>query len=65
MEKIELVGLSKEELAEQIAKIGEKPFRAKQLWQWIYFRGETDFEKMTNLSKDLRQKLASCFSISL
>ena len=60
----ELIGLSKDELAEQIALIGEKPFRAKQLWQWIYFRGETDFDKMTNLSKDLRQKLKQNFTIS-
>ena len=44
-EKIELVGLSREELTEQITKIGEKSFRAKQLWQWIYFHGATDFEK--------------------
>ena len=34
-DKIELLGLSKEEIAEQIAKLGEKPFRAKQLWQWL------------------------------
>lgn len=60
----ELIGLSKDELAEQIALIGEKPFRAKQLWQWIYFRGETDFDKMTNLSKSLREKLKQNFTIS-
>ena len=64
MQKTELIGLSKQELADEVAKIGEKPFRAKQLWQWIYFRGETDFEKMTNLSKDLRAKLAENFSIT-
>lgn len=44
-EKIELIGLSKEELAEAIAEIGEKPFRAKQVWQWLYHHGVTDFEK--------------------
>lgn len=64
MEKKELTGLSKEELAAEIAEIGEKPFRAKQLWQWIYFRGETDFAKMSNLSKDLREKLARHFTIT-
>ncbi len=64
MPKTELIGLSKEELTAQIARIGEKPFRAKQLWQWIYFRGETDFAKMSNLSKELRQKLAAEFTIS-
>ena len=64
MEKKELIGLSKEELTAELVNIGEKAFRAKQLWQWIYFRGETDFDKMTNISKDLREKLKQHFSIS-
>lgn len=64
MKKKELLGLSKEELSAEIAAIGEKPFRAKQLWQWIYFRGETDFAQMSNLSKDLRAKLAENFTIT-
>lgn len=60
----ELIGLSKDELSAELAAIGEKPFRAKQLWQWIYFRGETDFDKMSNLSKDLRAKLKEHYLIS-
>ena len=63
MAKTELIGLSKEELREALVAIGEKPFRAKQLWQWLYYFGETDFAKMTNLSKDLRSKLAENFTI--
>lgn len=63
-DKIELIGLSKAELEAEIAKIGEKAFRAKQIWHWLYYQGETDFEKMSNLSKDLRQKLAENFSIT-
>jgi len=63
-EKIELIGLSKEEIVEQIAKLGEKPFRAKQLWQWLYYHGETDFAKMSNFSLPLRQKLAENFTIT-
>lgn len=59
-----LIGLTKEELAEEVALMGEKPFRAKQLWQWIYFRGETDFAKMSNLSKDLRSKLQENYSVA-
>ena len=58
-----LIGLSKEELAEEMAALGEKPFRAKQLWQWIYFRGESDFDKMSNLSKDLRAKLKENYTL--
>ena len=63
-DKTELLGLSKEELAEQINKLGEKPFRAKQLWQWLYYHGVSDFEKMTSFSKDLRAKLAENFTIT-
>ena len=51
-EKIELIGLSKQELQEALSAIGEKPFRAKQLWQWLYYFGGTDFSKMSNLSKE-------------
>ena len=64
MEKIELTNLSKEEIAVEIAKIGEKPFRAKQLWQWLYFQGVTDFNQMSNLSLSLRQNLMERYTIS-
>lgn len=63
-QKTELIGLSKSELETLLANLGEKSFRAKQIWQWLYFRGETDFEKMSNLSKDLRTKLAEHFTIT-
>lgn len=60
----DLIGLSKEELLNELESIGEKAFRAKQLWQWIYFHGETDFDKMTNLAKSLREKLKENYIIS-
>src|SRR5207237_4813186 len=41
----ELVGLSRAELAAELAAIGEPPFRAKQLWHWIYRQGATDFAR--------------------
>ena len=63
-EKIELTNLSKEELYEEIEKLGEKKFRAKQLWQWIYFRGVTDFNEMSNLSLNLRNILQEKYSIT-
>lgn len=63
-DKIELTELSKEELSKEIEQIGEKPFRAKQLWQWIYYRGVIDFNEMTNLSLALRQKLMESFTIT-
>lgn len=59
-----LIGLERDELAAELAAIGEKPFRAKQLWHWIYHRGESDFAKMTTLSKEARQKLAERFRIT-
>jgi 23S rRNA (adenine2503-C2)-methyltransferase len=61
--KKNLIGLSREELAAELTLLGEKPFRAKQLWHWIYFRGETDFTEMTTLSKDLRETLAEHFEL--
>jgi 23S rRNA (adenine2503-C2)-methyltransferase len=49
---------TQEELAEWLVSQGEKNFHAKQLFQWVYEKSVTDWEKMTNLSKDLRQKLS-------
>ena len=62
-EKINLVGLSRDALAAEVAAVGEKPFRATQLWHWIYHQGETDFAKMTTLAKPLREKLAEVFEV--
>ena len=60
----ELVGLSREELVAELAALGEKPFRAKQLWHWIYHQGETDFGRMSSIARPLRQRLAERFVIS-
>jgi 23S rRNA (adenine2503-C2)-methyltransferase len=59
----ELVGLSREALGAELAAIGEKPFRTKQLWHWIYHQGATDFAAMTSLGRPLQQKLAEQFVI--
>jgi len=61
--KIELVGLSRDELTAVLVDLGEKPFRTKQLWHWIYHQGETDFAKMTTLSKAFREVLAARCSV--
>jgi len=63
-QRIDLVGLSRAELKAEMERIGEKAFRAKQIWQWIYHYGVTDFTKMTNISKSLHGKLAEHFYIS-
>ncbi|MGB0672131.1 MAG: 23S rRNA (adenine(2503)-C(2))-methyltransferase RlmN, partial [Rhodospirillales bacterium] len=59
----DLVGLSRAELTDVLVNLGEKPFRAKQLWHWIYNRGFTDFEAMTDIGKGLRAKLTESYRI--
>lgn len=54
--------LSFEELKAQLEEWGEKPFRAKQLFEWIWTKSYTSFAEMTNLSKALREKLESNYS---
>jgi 23S rRNA (adenine2503-C2)-methyltransferase len=58
-----LVGLSRNELTALMQEIGEPAFRARQLWHWIYHRGETEFEKMTSLAKPFRAALAERFEV--
>ena len=48
---------SLEELKEEIKEIGEKPFRAEQIYKWIYENRVSSFDEMTNLSLELREKL--------
>lgn len=50
--------LTSEELIALLIGHGEKEFHAKQLVEWVYVKGILDWEKMSNLSKGLRQKLA-------
>lgn len=57
LEKVNLLGLSPDKLKDFFASIGEKPFRAQQMLKWIHQMGESDFDKMTNMSKALREKL--------
>lgn len=55
--KVNLLGLSRSKMLEFFASHGEKPFRAKQVMQWIHQYGVTDFDDMSNISKALRAKL--------
>ncbi|MCT4595995.1 MAG: 23S rRNA (adenine(2503)-C(2))-methyltransferase RlmN [Anaeromicrobium sp.] len=56
MEKINLKNMSLSELEEFIVSIGEKKFRAKQVYNWMY-KGVSSFNEMKNISKDLKGKL--------
>jgi 23S rRNA (adenine2503-C2)-methyltransferase len=59
-----LVGLGRESLAAEMAEFGAEPFRARQLWHWIYNRGATDFGVMTSLSKPFRERLSARYELS-
>ena len=57
MEKTDIKSLDYEELQQFMASLGEKPFRAKQLYEWMHEKLAADLDEMTNLSKELRKKL--------
>ena len=52
-----------DELKEEFIKLGEKAYRAEQVFKWIYVDRVSSFDDMTNLSKDLREKLKQEFSM--
>jgi 23S rRNA (adenine2503-C2)-methyltransferase len=58
-----LVGLSREDLKTTLVEAGLEPFRARQVWQWIYWHGVTDFGRMTNIAKKTRDRLAELFVV--
>lgn len=55
--------LSQDELTQYFEELGEKKFRAKQVYEWIWLKQAHTFEAMTNLSKELRAKLSEHFSL--
>jgi 23S rRNA (adenine2503-C2)-methyltransferase len=59
----DLVGLGRAELAAELESFGAEPFRARQLWHWIYHRGVTGFAPMTNLSKGFRERLSERYRL--
>ncbi|MHA9740004.1 dual-specificity RNA methyltransferase RlmN [Robinsoniella peoriensis] len=68
MEKVDLKTLDFQEMKAEMAKIGEKPFRAGQIYQWIHEKLADSPLEMTNLSKNLRDTLAehydcTCLSV--
>ena len=62
-EKVNLLGLTREQLVEFFASIGEKKFRADQVMKWIHHFAVDDFAAMTNVSKALQEKLSACAEI--
>ena len=52
-----------EEVTAEMTALGEKSFRAKQLYDWLHVKLADDFDEMTNLSKALREKLKKNYEI--
>ncbi len=55
---IDLRELSKEEVGKLITDLGEKPYRTTQVWEWLWKKHAPSIDAMSNLSKELRQKLS-------
>lgn len=64
-QKVNLLNYNHQQLRDFLSELGEKPYRAQQLMQWIHQVGFDDFEQMTNLSKKLRERLSQVAEIRL
>jgi 23S rRNA (adenine2503-C2)-methyltransferase len=62
--RLDLAELDVSELEAALESRGSERFHARQLYRWIYKRGVTDFERMTDLSRSLRDELAAAFTLS-
>jgi len=62
--KTNLIGLTRDELKALLASIGLEPFRAQQIWTWMYKFGIVDFSEMTTIAKATRTLLDEHFTIS-
>ncbi|MBD9652594.1 23S rRNA (adenine(2503)-C(2))-methyltransferase RlmN [Ensifer sp. ENS09] len=67
-EKPSLIGLLREDMAKALVEKGvperQVKMRVSQLWHWLYVRGVSDFDHMTNVSKDMREMLKQHFTIA-
>ena len=65
--RADLMGLSRDQIRAELEEKGLEPkqakLRAKQLFHWLYHRGETDFERMTDLAKPMRVWMAERFVV--
>ena len=62
---IDVLNLTTDELRKKFVDLGIEPYRADQVHQWIYEKGVYDFERMTNLSVALRERLKNEFTVEL
>lgn len=64
-EKTDIKSMTLEELMDYCTSLGEKPFRAKQIYEWMHVRLASSFDEMTNLPKSLREKLKEEASLTI
>ena len=64
-DRIDLLGLTRPQLAAALAPVIDRPFRAEQIWQAIHKRGVRSFAEMTDLGKEMRDRLAKRYPIEL
>ena len=64
MNEYDIRSMTLEELQAVMEKIGEKPFKAKQIYQWLHEKCAADYEEMTNISRRLRERLAGAYPLS-
>ena len=64
MEKIDIKDLSKDELKKELVALGEEPYRAAQVFRWLYKTPVKSFDDMTDLGKELRQNLKNRFYLT-
>lgn len=64
MDKTDILSLTKDELAAAVAEMGEKPFRAKQIYDWLHVKRITDFAQMSNISAQFREELSRKYCLN-
>lgn len=62
--KIDIKSMTPEELEAFLKELGEKPFRAKQIYDWLHVKLAERFEEMTSISKELQRKLDEACSLT-
>lgn len=65
MSKTDIRSLTQEEMKVFVTEIGEKPFRGKQIYQWLHEKQVTSFDEMTNLSVKLRERLKETSTLTV
>lgn len=62
--KTDIKSLTLDELKQQLVSLGEKPFRAKQIYEWLHVKLVRSFDEMSNISKETKAKLSENFTIT-